>query len=182
MPAIHHTINQYFMKIILLGYMGSGKSTIAKSLTEGQNSTSLDLDDYIVQAENSSISDIFKNQGEIYFRLAESKYLKELINEEKELVLALGGGTPCYADNIQFINKNAISIYLKASINTLFERLKKEKEHRPLITAFADDQLKEYIAKHLFERRPYYEQAQHSINIDNKNVEEIVMEIKDKLA
>ena len=181
MPLIHNTINQHFMKIVLLGYMGSGKSTVAKQMAIGLNMPVIDLDDYIVEHENKSIASIFKAEGEIYFRLQESKYLKQLLDQEEDLVLALGGGTPCYGENIDLISKASESFYLKASINTLSDRLSKEKEQRPLIASFDDEQLKEFIAKHLFERRNFYEQAKHTIAIDGKTIEEIVGEIGAKL-
>lgn len=165
------------MKIILLGYMASGKSTISKSVANILGIEAIDLDDYIVKNEKNSIKNIFKQKGEIYFRKYENIYLKELLNSQKSFVLALGGGTPCYANNIDLIKNMANSIYLKANLNTLFERLHLEKENRPLISELNDDKLKEFIAKHLFERVPYYEKAAHKINIDQKSINEIADEI-----
>ncbi len=168
------------MKLILLGYMGSGKSTVSKMIASKMEIEAIDLDDYIVEKENNSIQNIFKNKGEIYFRLKENEYLKELLNSDKSFVLALGGGTPCYANNMDLIVKNAKSVYLKGNINTLFDRLHKEKESRPLISTLNDDKLIEFIAKHLFERAPFYEQANHIIIIDERSIDQIVVEI-DKL-
>lgn len=169
------------MKIVLLGYMGSGKSTIAKRVSNGINLPLIDLDDYIVAQEEMSIASIFKSKGEIYFRLQESKYLKQLLDRKDDLVIALGGGTPCYGENMEWIKNNAKSFYLKASIQTLCNRLIKEKEQRPLIAAFDETQLTEFIAKHLFERRNFYQQAEYIISIDEKTIEEIVGEIILKL-
>jgi len=165
------------MKVILLGYMGSGKSTISNILAGKLGIDTLDLDDYISKKESDSISNIFKNKGEIYFRLKENTYLNELLNSERSFVLALGGGTPCYANNIDLIKSMSISIYLKANINTLFNRLEKETANRPIISDLNDDKLIEFIAKHLFERAPFYEQADHIISIDNKSIDQIVDEI-----
>jgi len=165
------------MKVILLGYMGSGKSTISKSIASNMGIEALDLDDYIVEREGNSINNIFKNKGEIYFRLKENEYLGELLNNDKSFVLALGGGTPCYANNMNLIVENAKSVYLKGNINTLFERLLENKASRPLISDLNDEKLKEFIAKHLFERAPFYEQANHIVNIDNKSIDKIVEEI-----
>lgn len=169
------------MKIVLLGYMGSGKSTIAKRVSNGINLPLIDLDDYIVAQEEMSIASIFESKGEIYFRLQESKYLKQLLDRKEDLVIALGGGTPCYGDNMEWIKNNAKSFYLKASIQTLCNRLIKEKEQRPLIAAFDEAQLTEFVAKHLFERRNFYQQAEYIISIDEKTIEEIVGEIILKL-
>jgi shikimate kinase len=166
------------MKIILLGYMGSGKSTIAKSLKNVFEINAIDLDDYIVEKESVSVSEIFKSKGEVYFRKQENYYLKELLESEKSFILALGGGTPCYANNIELIKKHSKSFYLKAKIGTLFQRLRLENSSRPLISELNDEKLKEFIAKHLFERVPFYEQANQIITIDEKSVDAIAEEIK----
>jgi shikimate kinase len=157
--------------------MGSGKSTISKMIASKMGIDALDLDDYIVEKENNSIQSIFKNKGEVYFRLKENEYLKELLNSDKSFVLALGGGTPCYANNMDLIVKSAKSVYLKGNVNTLFDRLHKEKASRPLISTLNDDKLVEFIAKHLFERAPFYERANHIVGIDSKTINKIVDEI-----
>ena len=164
------------MKVVLLGYMGSGKSTISNIIASKLNVEALDLDDYISEKEGDSINGIFKNKGEIYFRLKENKYLNELLSSDKSFILALGGGTPCYANNMELIKKYTNSIYLRGNVNTLFNRLQKETTNRPLIADLNDEKLIEFIAKHLFERAPFYEQANHIITIDNKTVDQIVDE------
>lgn len=179
MPPIQITINQHFMKIILLGYMGSGKSTVAKLLARALQQPYTDLDDYIIAREGMSIKDIFAAKGEVYFRLQESKYLKELLNKNDDAIIALGGGTPCYANNMELIKKEAISFYLKGSIPTLCQRLRSEKEQRPLIASLDNEQLTEFVAKHVFERRNFYEQADRSISIDHKSAEELMEELLD---
>ena len=93
------------------------------------------------------------------------------------MVLAVGGGTPCYADNMSLLKKYTVSYYLKASLQTLHNRLVLEKQHRPLIKDLEDHQLLEFIAKHLFERRPFYEQANYTIQTDGRSTHEIVDEI-----
>ncbi len=165
------------MKIILLGYMASGKSTIANKLAKSLSLQSIDLDDFIEENEGCSIKTIFRDKGEIYFRNKENSYLKELAKNNEEFVLASGGGTPCYTNNIDLITENGISVYLKASIQTLFDRLVLEKSQRPLISELSDEKLKEFIAKHLFERTPFYEKALYTIVIDGKTTDEIANEI-----
>ena len=166
------------MHIILLGYMASGKSTIGKQLSKKLGIPFLDLDTYIYEKENKSVSEIFSQNGEIYFRKKEHEYLREVLENQQDYILSLGGGTPCYANNIELIlNKNSISIYLKASIQTLSNRLLKNKNLRPLVAFLEDDQVPEFIAKHLFERRFFYEQARKVVVIDQKSVSEIVDEI-----
>lgn len=177
MRPIYKPINQDFMRIVLLGYMGSGKSTVGKELAQALDIPFTDLDDRIIEKENKSIKEIFASKGEIYFRLQEGKYLEEWLESNDEGILSLGGGTPCYGDNMAKVKKASISIYLKGSIATICQRLRNEKNERPLIASLNDEQLTEYIAKHLFERRDFYEQASHTINIDHKSVSDIAKEL-----
>jgi|GEM_PF-5325340 len=125
-------------KIVLLGYMGSGKSAIGKSLAELSSLPYIDLDDFMVESENMSIDQIFSQKGEIYFRKKEHHYLLELLNIPGQKIIALGGGTPCYHDNISLLKTEGIvSIYLKTSIETLANRLKSETEKRPILKRFS---------------------------------------------
>jgi shikimate kinase len=171
------------MKIVLLGYMASGKSSIGKRLSKKLSMSFLDLDDYIVEKEGMSVSNIFENKGEVYFRLIEHKYLKEILNKDKDFILALGGGTPCYANNMEEINKtDSKSIYLQGTTATMIERLIRKKAKRPLIASLADDKIPEFVAKHLFERRPFYEQAKTIVKIDNKTKKEVALELEQLLS
>lgn len=172
------------MKIILMGYMGCGKSTIGSQLSKILGYQFLDLDTYIEVKENQSIPEIFSNKGEIYFRKKEHNYLKELLEMNESLVVALGGGTPCYGNNLQLIlgTDNAKSVYLKLSISSLVKRLELEKNNRPVISHLkTKEDLTEFIGKHLFERSPYYSQANEIINVDGKSVDDIVETIVLKL-
>lgn len=170
------------MKIILLGYMASGKSSIGKKLAKNLSFNFLDLDDYISEQENMSISEIFKTKGEIYFRKIEHKYLIKLLNKKEDFLLALGGGTPCYANNMDAINKSdALSIYLQGNTNTMIERAIRKKSKRPIIASLSNDKIPEFVAKHLFERRAFYEQAKLTVKIDNKSKKEVAEEITDLL-
>ncbi|WP_445747468.1 shikimate kinase [Polaribacter sp.] len=166
------------MHIVLLGYMASGKSTIGKLLSKQINYPFLDLDEYITQNEKLTIPEIFAQKGEIYFRKKEHEYLKEVLQNKQDVILSLGGGTPCYANNMELIHQqNALSIYLRASIATLTDRIVKHKSTRPLVAFLTDEQVPEFIAKHLFERRFFYEQAQKTVSIDAKTEKETVQEI-----
>ena len=170
------------MKIVLLGYMGCGKSTIGKILSKKMNLPFVDLDDYIVEKENLSIKSIFNDKGEIFFRKIENLYLKEFLTNNDNFILSLGGGTPCYANNMEVLkNENVLSIYLKANISTLVKRLIKNRFKRPLIANLALETIPDFIGKHLFERQFYYEQAKFKIITDNKSKKEIVKEIIDLL-
>ena len=106
--------------------------------------------------------------------------MKEIIENKNDIVLSLGGGTPCYGENMKLVNENpkVISIYLKSTIPTLVERLKSEKSKRPLVAHLGTDQeLTEFIGKHLFERSPFYQQAQAIIDTDNKTLKIVEEEI-----
>jgi len=168
------------MILVLIGYMASGKSTLGKVLATKLNYNFIDLDDYIEEKEKKSIKNIFETKGEIYFRHTETNYLNSILNSKNNLVLSLGGGTPCFSGNMQAIleAENVISIYLKASIPTLVGRLKTEKNKRPLIAHIQTDELlTEFIGKHLFERAPFYSQAQITISTDHKKEADIVEEL-----
>ena len=167
-----------------MGYMGSGKSTIGRELATVLNYNFLDLDDYIVDKEKTSISNIFKTKGEIYFRKKETEYLKEVIENSEDIVLALGGGTPCYGKNIEVLkgNSSVLLFYLKLSIPLLVERLYKEREKRPLISHLnSEDELLEFVGKHLFERSHYYSQAEYTVNTDDKSQQNVLEDILTQL-
>ncbi|WP_372753430.1 shikimate kinase [Mariniflexile sp.] len=167
-----------------MGYMASGKSTIGRILAKQLNYKFLDLDDYIEENEKATVSNIFQAKGEVYFRKKETQYLNQLLESESNLVLSLGGGTPCYSNNMDLIlnTVNAKSVYLKASIPTLIDRLKNEKSKRPLIAHIETDELlAEFIGKHLFERSQFYSQANVIISTDNFNEAQIIEEITNKL-
>lgn len=169
------------MQIVLVGYMASGKSSVGKILAERLSIDFIDLDAYIETKENCSMTDLFTKKGEIYFRLKETEYLTELLDSTDKFVLSVGGGTPCYSNNIQLIVEKAQSFYLRASLNSLYNRLKRQRKNRPLIANLKLENLKEFIAKHLFERVSYYEQVEFVINTDDKFINEVVDEIKNKL-
>ncbi|WP_010254239.1 shikimate kinase [Myroides injenensis] len=165
-------------KIVLLGYMGSGKSTIGQKLAEALNLPFIDLDQEIETNLQKTIPAIFKERGEIYFRKIEHQTFNHLLDENKSIILSLGGGTPCYANNhLKLQESDVISIYLKASIKTLVERLENEKEHRPVLNQNTDDTLETFVAKQLFERSYFYHQAKHTLIVDNKSISDIVDEI-----
>ncbi|MFV5699839.1 shikimate kinase [Flavobacterium sp. ZT3R17] len=170
-------------KIVLLGYMGCGKSTIANKLSKIIEIPFVDLDKKIEEKINLSINAIFEKHGEIYFRKLEHEVFVELLNSPDNLIIGLGGGTPCYANNHELLKSdNVTSVYLKASIETLFNRLNHNKSKRPLIADKSEDEMKEFIAKHLFDRSFYYNQAQYKVIVDDKTVEETVMDIVEVLA
>ena len=157
--------------------MASGKSSIVRTLAKKLNVQFVDLDNFIEENEQQTISEIFKNKGEVYFRNKEEIYLKELLKSDGNSVISLGGGTPCYGNNMKLILRGSISIYLNASIITIFKRLKKESLQRPLVAAIGQDNLKDYIAKHLFERKTFYVMARNIISVNGKEIDIVSEEI-----
>ena len=167
------------MKVVLIGYMGSGKSVVAKKLANDLEILSVELDDLIEKKSEMTIETIFLNKGELYFRKMEHELFLKQLESNESFVVSTGGGTPCYYNNHDLLKKDdCISIYLKASVATLFDRLVHERNGRPLLSNLSQVELKEYIAKHLFDRSFYYHQAKHILAVDDKTVEQIVAEIK----
>jgi len=172
------------MIIVLIGYMASGKSTIGRVLADNVNYQFLDLDDYIEEKEKMTIVELFKTKGEIYFRKKESIYLKEIIETKDDIILSLGGGTPCYGENMRVLQKAAkvSSIYLKASIGALVDRLENETSKRPLVAHLkTKEELIEFIGKHLFERNHFYSLANQTMVTDSKSTTEVVKAIRSRL-
>ena len=166
-------------KIVLVGYMGSGKSEIGKLLSKSSQIPFSDLDNLIENELSKTINQIFLEKGEVFFRKKEHEVFTAKMNSEDSFILSLGGGTPCFANNHLLLQKeNVDSVYLKASIATLVERLEPNKSSRPLLKDLSEEEMTEYIAKHLFERSFYYNQCKHIVVVDDKTPLEIVLEIQ----
>jgi shikimate kinase len=170
------------MKVILVGYMGSGKSTVGKLLASKLGIPFCDLDAIIEENEQQSLPELFENKGEIYFRKIENTILKLVLQKEESFVLSLGGGTPCYHNNHEMLlQEDVVSIYLKGNAITLANRLQDEKVKRPLLSAVSENDLIDFINKHLFDRSYYYHQVNHVVAIDEKSVDQLVDEIVQQL-
>ena len=168
----YNAFNKELMNIVLIGYMGSGKSLIGSNLAKKIDYKFIDLDQYIEKNEACSISKIFEDSGDIYFRKIETKYLIKCLSENNNIVLSLGGGTPCYNDNLTHINStNNISIYLKNNNVELSKRLYKNNNNRPLISTIkSEEKMIEFVSKHLFEREIFYNKANVTIDCYKKDV------------
>lgn len=144
--------------IFLLGFMGSGKTSIGKKLARKLAVDFIDLDEYIEEKYNSSITSIFAERGEEQFRLIEQACLKDL-GEKQNCIVSLGGGTPCYFDNIKVIKQLGTSVYLKLDVNILVGRLRLKKAKRPLIANKSDEEISQFVRQELKKREVYYNQA-----------------------
>jgi shikimate kinase len=167
-------------KIVLVGYMGSGKTTVGKELAKMLSVKFVDLDIEIEKYEKKTVAQIFDTKGAIHFRKTEKLVLEEMIRSEDSMVLSLGGGTPCYFQTMDYLNNiNEIhTIYLDVAIPILVNRLLPEKGHRPVLNSVnSEAQLTEFIGKHLFERRPFYNQAKRTVKINNESPKQLAKEI-----
>jgi shikimate kinase len=170
--------------IILLGYMGCGKSTVGRLLAKNLALPFVDMDDYLSKTHGSTMPNLFLKHGEMGFRKLEKRALKDLLTSTEVSVLSLGGGTPCYADNMQsVIQSTPHTFYLSPTISTLCDRLYFERDHRPMISHLtSEEKMQEFIAKHIFERKQFYEQANYLLNIQDETPQELVDQIIKKLG
>lgn len=153
-------------RIFLVGYMGSGKTTIGKMLAERYNLDFRDLDIYIEQRNFKTVTQIFKEKGEDGFRQIERNMLKE-VAEFEDVVISAGGGTPCFFDNMEIMNSMGDTVYLEASAETLFDYLRTAKSERPLLRDKTDEEMLEYIRESLSKRVAFYEKAKYRVDARN---------------
>ncbi|MBO5262808.1 MAG: shikimate kinase [Bacteroidaceae bacterium] len=162
-------------RILLTGYMGAGKTTLGRALAERLGITFIDLDQYIEQRFRKSISQIFAEKGEEGFRDIERRMLHEVADFE-DVIISTGGGTPCFFDNIDFMNSKGITVYLKVPVERLFIRLSIARRQRPLIKDKNDEELRAFIAEQLAKREPHYSKAQYSFVADRLEDKEQIRE------
>ncbi len=160
------------MKIFLLGYMGSGKSTAGKKLASLLDYTFIDLDNMIENETDHTIAEWF-SAGELKFREIESMVLRQTA-DFKNSVISTGGGTPCFHDNMQWMNENGVTVYIKMSTGGLFHRLIYSKTTRPLLAGKTDVELMEFITESLKEREFFYSQAHFTFKGENLDVKELL--------
>ncbi len=140
--------------------MGCGKTTFGRALCEKTGLKFIDLDDYIEARHGASVKEIFAIKGEQGFREIEQEALREVADSE-DTVISCGGGTPCFFDNIDFMNDKGLTLWLKASNETLFSRLVRKREKRPLLAGKTDEEIREIITRQLEARTPHYSKAQN---------------------
>lgn len=163
--------------LTLLGYMGCGKSSVGNILALFLNQSFYDLDILIAEKQGYNINEIFKKKGESEFRRIEHQVLKTFLKSHTNFILSIGGGTPCYYDNMTLLNRNTQTIYLRATASVLFERLKLIKYTRPLISQLSNNVLFNFILIHLHEREFFYKKSHKLINVGYKSINQITKEI-----
>ena len=142
----------------MIGYMGAGKTTLGKILARSLNLEFIDLDWYIENRFHQSVSQLFATRGEEGFRKIEQNMLHE-VAEFEDVVISAGGGTPCFFDNMEYMNQQGVTVYLKATPETLRTHLRMGKQKRPLIAQKNDEELDAFIRESLDKRESYYNQA-----------------------
>jgi shikimate kinase len=159
--------------IFLIGFMASGKTSKGKKIARKMEIPFIDLDRVIEEQEKQTITDIFENKGESYFRKLEAKILRQFPKDLKA-VIAVGGGAPCFYDNIQYMNYLGTSVFLKRSKQRILGRLRQNKDKRPLVAKLNDQELKDFIEQRLANRNSFYEQAEFIFDADEQKINKLI--------
>jgi shikimate kinase len=166
------------MKIFLIGFMASGKTTLGLELANELGYQFIDLDNYIEQKQGKTIKAIFELYGEDLFREIENEALREVSKLDGSIVVASGGGTSCFYNSVDFMNKVGVTIYLKAEVSELLARLIDSKTDRPLLWGKSHEELNNYINRVLAERKKYYERAKITVRINALDIATLANTIK----
>ncbi len=151
-------------RIIIVGYMGSGKTTVGKALSKATGLPFYDLDWYIESRMRKTVPQIFAERGEEGFRKIEHNMLHE-VAEFEDVIISCGGGTPCFFDNIDYLNGQGQVVYLKADPEVLYKHLLMGKTERPLLKGKTPEELIAFIREQLQTREPYYTKAHHTLDV-----------------
>lgn len=165
------------MKIFLIGFMGSGKTHWGQLLSQKLKFRFFDLDEQVVASEGKEMNEIFSEKGEEYFRLLEKDTLHIITESHDSFVMACGGGSPCYFNNIDYMNRSGTTVWINTPVDVLFQRLILEKDKRPLIRGLSDQQLKGFIIKKFSDRKIYYEQADVIIDEEPVMLDKLIEKI-----
>ena len=151
------------IRIFLVGYMGAGKTTLGRALSREMQVSFIDLDWYIEERFHKTVRQLFEERGEDGFREIEKKMLHE-VAEFENVIVATGGGTPCFFDNMDYMNACGDAVFLDVDKDVLFRRLRIAKQQRPLLAEKTDDELRAFIDMALEKRLPYYRKARYVIS------------------
>ncbi|MDO4950136.1 MAG: shikimate kinase [Bacteroidales bacterium] len=165
-------------RLFLIGYMGAGKTTLGKAYARFQGLQFIDLDKYLEARRRKSVSAIFHDEGESGFRRTESSLLHE-VGEFEDVVVATGGGTPCFYDNMEYMNRQGTTVFLDTSMDVLFRRLSVSRTCRPLLDGMANDELRRFMSQQLLQRSPSYRKAKLTFRGDElENREQITRSVE----
>ncbi len=167
----------YAMKIFLIGFMGAGKSHWGRLLGQKLSFPFFDLDEMVAEQAGKSIPEIFETEGEEHFRMREKDVLHLVTESHESFVMACGGGSPCYFNNIEYMQQSGITVWINTPLELLFQRLAKEKDKRPLIKDLSEEQLHGFISKKFADRKIYYEQADIKMDEEPVIVEKLIEKI-----
>ena len=171
-------------RIFLIGYMGAGKTTLGKAFARAMGLTFVDLDWYIEERYHKTIRQIFEERGEDGFRELEKRMLHET-GEFEDVVISVGGGTPCFFDNMDYMNSVGQTVFLDVDVKVLFRRLKVAKQQRPLLANKTDEELMTFIVEALQKRLPFYTRAKYVFNgerlEDRRQIQQSVERLKELL-
>lgn len=165
------------MRIFLIGFMGAGKTHWGRLLSEKLGIRFFDLDEQVAEHAGKTIPDIFAAEGEEYFRLLEKEVLYIITESHDSFVMACGGGSPCYFNNIDYMNEAGTTVWINTPLSILFERLVKEKDKRPLIRQLSEEQLQAFIGKKFADRKIYYEQAEITVEDEPLELDALIEKI-----
>ena len=160
------------MLVYLIGFMGSGKSTVGKKLSNRLGFSYIDLDSAIEQTEGRTVSKIFTEEGEIYFRNIEAEVLRDC-SGKSDTVISCGGGTPCFNKNMEYMNNEGQTVYLEMTAAALMSRLLHSRSKRPLIAELDDNELDQFIRKSLAEREKWYLKSKYTIDGLNPDLNQL---------
>lgn len=152
-------------RIVLIGYMGAGKTTVGRMLAKDMGLMFYDLDWYITSRMRCTVAQIFEESGEEGFRRIERNMLHE-VAEFENVVISCGGGTPCFFDNMDYLNLQAETVYLKATPEVLYAHLKMGKSVRPLLLNKTPEEVEAFVRQQLQQREPYYSKAKHVLDVN----------------
>jgi shikimate kinase len=170
------------MYITLIGYMGSGKTTIGHIISLYLRNKFYDLDEIIFNWKNQNIHNLFVKNGENNFRSIETDVLHFLKSIKKNIVISTGGGTPCFSNNFYFLKRSFLTFYLHLSSKEIFQRIRYQKYNRPLISSLTLDKLLSFIHRHISSRIKYYEKFNSKLEIMSRLNEEIIFSIHNQLS